>query len=111
MGPTVEGGGGGRTPIRFGTYNIQNRRNGGLGSSLRGMGQSNMDVRVFQKMIYIWVSYGYRVVATSETSRHRGGVTLFYWDSPTFAVEDIGQFGANFITYQLASGDRRCYIV
>ena len=56
-------------PIRFGTYNIRNRRNGGLESSLRGMYQANMDLRIFQDTkctdrIYTRESAGYRVVAT-----------------------------------------------
>ena len=46
---TIEGGGGGRTPIRFRTYNTQNRRNGRLESALRGMSQANANVGVFQE--------------------------------------------------------------
>ena len=44
-------------------------------------------------------------------SRHRGGVALFYWDSPNFAVKEIRQFGANVIACQLETGKRRWYIV
>ena len=36
----------GTVPIRFGTYNIRNGRNGGLESALRGMSQANMDLGV-----------------------------------------------------------------
>ena len=36
-------------PIRFGTYNIRNGRNGGLVSALRGMAQVNMDLGIFQE--------------------------------------------------------------
>ena len=36
-------------PIKFGTYNIRNRRNGGLESALRGMAQANIDLSVFQE--------------------------------------------------------------
>ena len=36
-------------PIRFGTYNIRNRRNDGLDSALRGMAQANMDLGIFQE--------------------------------------------------------------
>ena len=36
-------------PIRFGTYNIRNRRNGGLESVLRGMYQANMDLGISQE--------------------------------------------------------------
>ena len=40
----------GTVPIRFGTYNICNRRNGSLYSALRGMFQDNMDLGIFQEM-------------------------------------------------------------
>ena len=80
------------------------------------MGQSNVDVGVFQETkmtdnIYTRGSAGYKVVATLEPSLHSGGVALFYWDPPTFAVEAIFQFGANFIMCQMATGGRRWYIV
>ena len=35
-------------PIRLGTYNIRNGRNGGLESALWGMSQANMDLGIFQ---------------------------------------------------------------
>ena len=81
-------------PIRFGTYNIRNRRNRGLESALRGMSQANMDLGIFQEKkctdgIYTHESAGYRVVATDAPSRHRGGVALFYRTSPIFAVEAV----------------------
>ena len=43
-------------PIHFGTYKIRNGRSGGLESELRGMGQDNMDVGVFQeKKLTDWI--------------------------------------------------------
>ena len=36
-------------PIKFGTYNIRNGRNGGLESALRVMAQANIDLGVFQE--------------------------------------------------------------
>ena len=85
-------------------------------SALRGMGQSNVDVGVLQETkltdgIYTRRWYGYKVVATLAPRRHRGGVALFYWESPAFAVEAICQFGANVIACQLATGERRWYII
>ena len=70
-------------PIKFGTYNIGNGRNGGLESALRGMAKANIDLGVFQETkctdgIYTRESTGYRVVATDALSRHRGRVALFY---------------------------------
>ena len=44
-------------------------------------------------------------------SRHRGGVALFYQDSPVFKVEAILKFGANVIACQLETGERHWYIV
>ena len=38
-----------KVPIRFGTYNIRNGRNGVLESALRGMSQANMDLGIFQE--------------------------------------------------------------
>ena len=58
------------------------------------MVKSNVDVGVFQETkltggIYTRVSSRYKVVATSELSQHRGGVALFYRDSPAFSVKAI----------------------
>ena len=36
-------------PIKFGTYNIRNGRNGGLELALRGMAQANIYLGVFQE--------------------------------------------------------------
>ena len=110
MGQGIEGGGGGWTPLRFGTYNIQNGQNGRLESELRGMKKSNVDVMVFQETkiadgIYTSRSARYKVVATPSPSRHWVGVTRFY------RVKSIHQFGTNIIAYKLVTGNRRCYII
>ena len=70
-------------PIRFGTYNICNGRNGGLEAALHGMSQANMDLGILQEKkltdgIYTCGSAGYRVVVTDAPSRHRGGVAIFH---------------------------------
>ena len=103
-------------PIRFGTYNIQNRRNGGLESALRGMAQANMDLDIFQETkctdgIYTRDSAGYSVVATDAPSRHRSGVAVLYWPSPHFAVEAVQNFGPNVVGFQMATGARWWYII
>ena len=56
-------------PIKFGTYNIRNRRTGGLDLALQGTAQANIDLGIFQETkctdkIYTRKSAGYRVVAT-----------------------------------------------
>ena len=97
--------------IRFGTYNIRNRRNGVLESALRGMSQANMDLGIFQETkltdgIYIRGSAGYSVVATDTPSRHRSGVAIFHRPAPHLVVEAVQQFGINVIRFQLSTGGR-----
>ena len=94
----------GTVPIRFGTYNIRNGRNSGLESALRGMSQANMDLGIFQETkltdgIYTRRLGGYSVVATDTPSQHRGGVAIFHWLVPHFAVEAVQQFGPNVIGF------------
>ena len=78
-------------PIRFGTYNICNARNGGLDSAPQGMYQANMDLGIFQETrvmdgIYTCSSAGYSAVATDVHSRHRDKVAVFYRPELHFAV-------------------------
>ena len=81
----------GKVPIRFGTYNICNGRNGRLEAELRGISQANMDLGILQETkltygIYTRGSAGYSVVAMDAPSRHCGGVAIFYLSTPHFAV-------------------------
>ena len=99
-------------PIRFGTYNIRNGRNGELEAALWGLSQANMDLGIFQEMklmdrIYTRGLAGYSFVATDAPSRHRGGVVIFHRPAPHFAVEAVQQFGPNIIGFQLVTGERR----
>ena len=103
-------------PIRFGTYNIKNGRNGGLESAPWGMFQANMDLGIFQEKkctygIYTRDSAEYRVVATGALSQHHGGVALLYRPSPLFAVEAVRQYGPNVMSFYLAMGARRRHII
>ena len=103
-------------PIRFGTYNISNGRNGGLEVALRGGSQAKMDLGILQETkltdgIYTHWLAGYSVVAKDTPSRHRGGVAIFYRPAPHFAVEAVRKFGPNVIGFQLATGAQRWYIV
>ena len=102
--------------IKFGTDNIRNGRNGGLESALRGLAQANIDLGVFQETkctdgIYTHKSVGYRVVATDAPSRHRGRVALFYRPSSLFAVKEVREYGPNVISFEVATGGRRWYII
>ena len=57
------------------------------------------------------MSAGYRVVATDAPSQHRGGVALFYRPSPLFAVEAVREYGPNVLSFEVATGGRRWYII
>ena len=103
-------------PNLIGTYNIRNGSNGGLESALRGMAQANIDLGVFQETkctdgIYTRESAGYRAVATDAPSRHRSGVALFYRPSSLFAMEEVREYGPNVISFEVATGGRRWYII
>ena len=85
-------------------------------TALRGVSQANMDMGILQETklpdgIYTRGSAGYSVLATDAPSRHRGGVAIFYRPAPHFAVEAVRKFRPNVISFQLATGARRCYIV
>ena len=65
--------------IRFGTYNIQNFRNGGLELALHGMAQANVNLGLLQENnitdgVYVQDSAGFPVVALDAKSRHHRGV-------------------------------------
>ena len=103
-------------PIRFTASNIRNGRNGGIESELRGMDQANMDLGILQEKnciegIYTRNLAGYSVVATDAPSQHHGVVAVFYRPSPLFAVEAVRQFGPIVVSFQLATGARRWYII
>ena len=98
-------------PIKFGTYNIRNDRNGGLEAALRGMAQVNIDLGVFKETkctdgVYTRASAGYCVVATDAPSRHRGRIALFYKEGADFAVEEVMPDGTNVISFEVVTGRR-----
>ena len=105
----------GRDLIRFGTYNIRNVRNGGLKSALRGMSLANIYLGIFQETkltdgVFTWGPDEYSVVATDAPILHCGGVAVFYRPSPRYVVEAVHQFGPKFVSFQLATEERRWYI-
>ena len=61
--------------------------------------------------IYTCGSDGYSVVATDAPSRQCSGVAIFHRPAPHFAVEAVQKFGPNVISFQVATGVRRWYIV
>ena len=103
-------------PIKSGTYNIRNGRNGGLETAIRGMEQANLDMGIMQDTkitdgVYTRASAGYRVVATDAPSLHSGGIAMFYREGAGFAVEEVMPYGPNVISFEVLTGRRRWYII
>ena len=102
--------------IRFGTYNISNRRNEGLELALRGMDQANIRLGVFQETkfmdeVHTCASTGYRFFATNVLIGNSGEVALFYRDdAPNFQVKVMQRHGPNMMCFRVASGGRRWFI-
>ena len=75
-----------------------------------------MDLGILQetkltKHIYACESSGYKVVATEAPSAHSGDVALFCQTKEHFSIEEFQYHRANVVSFHLASGDRRWYIV
>ena len=56
-------------------------------------------------------SSGYRVLATDAASPHQGGVALFWRDWQGWSVESERCHGANVISFELITGDRRYLVI
>ena len=114
-GQAVEGGGEGTDADPFGGVKHPERmgRRFGVGGKRDWAGQYGRRGVSREKMmdrIYTRGLDGYRFVAMLGPSQHCNGVVLFYRESTIFVVEVIRQFGANVITCQLATGERRWFI-
>ena len=102
-------GGDGKNVIIFGTYNIQNGRNGGIEYALKVMEQSNVDLGAFQDTkvdngVHMRALAGYHVLTVDAQIRHQRGIDVFYYDAPHFQVKDYHPRGPNMESLQLVSG-------
>ena len=100
----------------FWAYNIRNGWNDGLESALHGMSQANVDLGVFQetkvnKGIYTRELSGYQVVASEASSAHSGSVTVFFCAAEHFSVDGLSLHGINVVSFQMALGGQRWYIM
>ena len=80
------------------------------------MVQANMDLGVFHEtntmdVIYTQKPSGYHILDFNATSKHQGGVLLFYRNLSHFQVEEHQKFGPNFISFHLESGKKWWYTV
>ena len=102
----------GRFLIRFGTYNIRNRRKVGVELALRWVYQANMYLGIFQETkttygVYTCGLDRYSFVATDAPIRHCSGVAVFYRPAPNFAVEAVQKFVPNVVGFHLVMGEQR----
>ena len=56
-------------------------------------------------------SIGYRVVATDALRAHSSSIAVLYRSVKHFSVEALQTYRANIVIFQLASGDRRWFIM
>ena len=54
---------------------------------------------------------GYSVIATDTLIQHISRMSVFYQASPRLSVEDMNKFEPNVVSFQLATGERRWYII
>ena len=98
--------------VRFSTYNIRNRRNGGLEFDISELTKEKVDVVVMQETklidgVYTRESSGFWVMATEAPSAHCGGVAIFYCKTEHFATKELRLYGPDVIRFQLVTGRRR----
>ena len=98
--------------IQFGSYNILNKRNGGLKSALCGMSQVNANLGIFQEMkvmggIYVGESSRYGVEAMDATIPNNGGVIVFYREEEHSTLEALCLHDLNVAILQMATGHHR----
>ena len=70
--------------------------------------QANLDLFIFQETK---LTCGVSVPNTDTPRRHHIRVVVFYQPSPRYAVEAIQQLRSNTVGFQLATGERRWYII
>ena len=102
--------------IRFVTFNIQNGRNGGLGSALHEMAQGWVDCKYFQetnltKLVHTWEASGFWMMVTEAPSAHGGGVDIFYREAEHSAIEELCLHGPNIIIFQMLRERQRWHVV
>ena len=106
-------GGGTSNPFR----NVQHPERSEQGTGIRSARNVpvQIDRGVFQKTaltkrIYMCESSDYKVVATEAPNTPSGGVSVFYRAEEHCSVEALQTYGANVVSFEMASGDRWWYI-
>ena len=90
--------------MRFSTYNIRNRRNGGLEFDISELTKEKVDVVVMQETklidgVYTRESSGFWVMGTEALSAQHGGVAVFYHEAEHFSIEELRLNGLDVIIF------------
>jgi exonuclease III len=107
--------------IKIGTFNIMSSANSRLALAMKAMRLMNVDIGVLTETkltddFHPMKSNGYDIITTQATSRHQGGVALFFDNtSDVFVVKGALAFSPNVIWAKLISGNKKwtilgCYI-
>ena len=74
-----------------------------------GVYQANLNLGILQETkitdgVYTHSSAEYSIIAKDALSRHRGGVAMFYQESPSCAINAFQKFGPNVVIFHLEMG-------
>ncbi len=104
--------------FRMATWNIVDGRGGRLTQAAAGLAQMRVGLAVLTKTKLVnnrhpKTASGYSVMCSKVVSGHQGGVALMWKeDDPKFEVESVlFNIGPNIVTFQLATGDKRFYVI
>jgi hypothetical protein len=99
-------------------WNIVDGRGGRLTQAAAGLAQMRVGLAVLTETKRVdnrhpKTASGYSIMCSKAVSGHQGGVTLMWKDDdPKVEVESVLFYnGPNIVTFQLATGDKRFYII
>ena len=98
-------------------WNIRCGRGNGLTFAAKGLAKMGVGCAILSEMKitddhYARMTSGYKVLLTKAPSKHKGGIALLWQpDHEGFEVEATRVVTPNLITFQLATGDERYYVM
>ncbi len=98
------------------TWNIRSGRGAGLAAAAKGLRQMGVGCAILTETKLTDDRYpkfvqGYHVMASRATSPQQGGIALLWRESVAlgFLVEAVNVVSPNVLTFQLVTGEVRCY--
>jgi hypothetical protein len=99
------------------TWNIRCGRNLGLASAAKGLAQMGIGAAILTEMKimddqYSKLTLGYKVISLKATTNKQGGIALVWKEGhSSFEVEVACVVTPNLLTFQLATGYKRFYVM